>query len=83
MILIIEKNKTEKNKQEKNKQEKNEEIELNKPEKTEEIKNETINKQNQDTDIENTPNVANEPTKLNSKKLCLQLNTVSVDNLLT
>lgn len=61
----IEKNKTEKNKQEKNKQEKNEEIELNKPEKTEEIKNETINKQNQDTDIENTPNVANEPTKLN------------------
>ena len=61
----IEKNKPEKNKQEKNKQEKNEEIELNKPEKTEEIKNETINKQNQDTDIENTPNVANEPTKLN------------------
>ena len=60
-----EKNKPEKNKQEKNKQEKNEEIELNKPEKTEEIKNETINKQNQDTDIENTPNVANEPTKLN------------------
>lgn len=61
----IEKNKPEKNKQEKNKQEKNEEIELNKPEKTEEIKKETINKQNQDTDIENTPNVANEPTKLN------------------
>ena len=61
----IEKNKPEKNKQEKNKQEKNEEIELNKPEKTEEIKNETINKQNQDTDIENIPNVANEPTKLN------------------
>ena len=49
----------------KNKQEKTEEIEKNKPEKTEEIKNETINKQNQDTDIENTPNVANEPTKLN------------------
>ena len=61
----IEKNKPEKNKQEKNKQEKNEEIELNKPEKTEEIKNETINKQNQATDIENIPNVANEPTKLN------------------
>ena len=61
----IEKNKPEKNKQEKNKQEKNEEIELNKPEKTEEIKKETINKQNQETDIENTPNVANEPTKLN------------------
>ena len=61
----IEKNKPEKNKQEKNKQEKNEEIELNKPEKTEEIKKETINKQKQDTDIENTPNVANEPTKLN------------------
>ena len=61
----IEKNKPEKNKQEKNKQEKNEEIELNKPEKTEEIKKETINKQNQDSDIENTPNVANEPTKLN------------------
>ena len=61
----IEKNKPEKNKQEKNKQEKNEEIELNKPEKTEEIKKETINKQNQDTDIENIPNVANEPTKLN------------------
>jgi len=58
----IEKNKPEKNKQEKNKQEKNEEIELNKPEKTEEIKKETINKQNQETD---TPNVANEPTKLN------------------
>lgn len=64
-IEEIEKNKSEKNKQEKNKQEKNEEIELNKPEKTEEIKKETINKQNQDTDIENTPNVANEPTKLN------------------
>ena len=61
----IEKNKPEKNKQEKNKQEKNEEIELNKPEKTEEIKKETINKQNQETDIENIPNVANEPTKLN------------------
>jgi hypothetical protein len=61
----IEKNKPEKNKQEKNKQEKNEEIELNKPEKTEEIKKETINKQNQETDIENTPNVANEHTKLN------------------
>jgi hypothetical protein len=49
----------------KNKQEKTEEIEKNKPEKTEEIKKETINKQNQDTDIENIPNVANEPTKLN------------------
>jgi hypothetical protein len=49
----------------KNKQEKNEEIEKNKKEKTEEIKKETINKQKQDTDIENTPNVANEPTKLN------------------
>jgi hypothetical protein len=49
----------------KNKKEKTEEIEKNKPEKTEEIKKETINKQNQDTDIENIPNVANEPTKLN------------------
>jgi hypothetical protein len=49
----------------KNKKEKTEEIEKNKPEKTEEIKKETINKQNQENDIENTPNVANEPTKLN------------------
>jgi hypothetical protein len=62
----VKKNKPEKNEEtEKNKPEKTEEIEKNKKEKTEEIKKETINKQNQDTDIENTPNVANEPTKLN------------------
>ena len=62
----VKKNKQEKNEEiEKNKQEKTEQIEKNKQEKPEEIKKETINKQNQDTDIENTPNVANEPTKLN------------------
>ncbi len=62
----VKKNKQEKNEEiEENKPKKTEEIEKNKPEKTEEIKKETINKQNQETDIENTPNVANEPTKLN------------------
>ena len=62
----VKKNKQEKTEEiEKNKPEKTGEIDKNKPEKTEEIKNETINKQNQATDIENIPNVANEPTKLN------------------
>ena len=62
----VKKNKQEKTEEiENNKPEKTEEIEKNKKEKTEEIKKETINKQNQDTDIENIPNVANEPTKLN------------------
>ena len=62
----VKKNKQEKTEEiENNKPEKTEEIEKNKKEKTEEIKKETINKQNQETDIENIPNVANEPTKLN------------------